>query len=545
MMTPARPKVLLNGQEIDADPGTSLLACGRRLDIRIPSGCDGQGTCRECLVEVVHGMEGLEPRTKEEAHLQGAFRLACRARVRAGTATIRCRTLRRGDMRIEKRALDLPVRDRPADPAVTRQGNRVLLDGREIARSTAPLHGLAMDLGTTTVVLRLIHLETGEIVADSSFENPQRFGGADIMARIRFDTENEGRLLQKTLLAYLGREIRAFPVDPKTIYEMTVAGNPVMRDLFFGLDVAPIGRMPYQSVTETALEKAQDGTTALSAAPRDLCLPLHPEGRIYGLPLIACHVGADAAACLLAIDIAREERLVALMDIGTNTELVIGNRHKLLAASCPAGPAFEGASIVCGMPGVTGAIEQVSWKNGGDLPTLSVIGDVRPEGICGSGLIDLLGEMLRTGRMNERGRFTDGKDRILLDADGDIFFLEQDASMLAQAKGANIAGIRIAADTLGIGCGAIETFYLAGAFGRHIRLDPARRIGMIPDLDEARFRRIGNAAIEGASIALLSMERRRELEALVRGIQHVRLESHPKFFDFFVEGCQFAAAGAS
>ena len=279
---------------------------------------------------------------------------------------------------------------------MTRDGDRILLDGEEIARSTAPIHGLAMDLGTTTVVLRLLNLETGEVVADASFENPQRFGGSDVMSRIHYDTEDGSHLLQRTLAGYLTHAIEEFPVDPQTIYEMVVAGNSTMRDLFFRLNVYSIGQSPYRSITELEMAEGNRTTTSLAESAKKLLLPLHPQARVYGLPIISGHVGADAAACMLAVDLANEERLVAIMDIGTNTELILGNKNKILAASCPAGPAFEGGKISCGMPGLPGAIEKVKINDGRLIFHVRCIGDVPPEGICGSGLVDLLSELLRT-----------------------------------------------------------------------------------------------------------------------------------------------------
>ena len=209
------------------------------------------------------------------------------------------------------------------------------------------------------------------------------------MARIHYDTTDSTRLLQRTLAGYLSHAIEEFPVDPTSIYEMVVAGNSTMRDLFFGLNVYSIGQSPYQSITELDLKAGTRASTALSAPAKRLFLPLNPKARVYGLPIISGHVGADAAACMLAIDLANESRLVAVMDIGTNTELIVGNRDKILAASCPAGPAFEGGKITCGMPGLLGAIDSIRIDPNGSIRA-HVIGEGVPEGICGSGLVDLL-----------------------------------------------------------------------------------------------------------------------------------------------------------
>jgi uncharacterized 2Fe-2S/4Fe-4S cluster protein (DUF4445 family) len=528
----------------DAAVGMSLFECAESLGVKVPTSCLKNGRCKECVVEVTEGMELLSAPAPAERHLQGNYRLACCARLMKDTGTVRCHTMRRGAMRIERHAFELPAHGREwrLDPAVTRDGDRILLDGAAIARGPGPLHGLALDLGTTTVVLRLLNLETGEVLADSAFENPQRFGGSDVMARIHYDSNDGTRLLQRTLAGYLGHAIEELPVDPRSIYEVVVVGNSTMRDLFFQLSVYSIGQSPYQSVTELEAAAGARPTTSLVKPARQLGLPVHPQARAYGLPVISGHVGADAAACMLAVDLANEERMVAVMDIGTNTELVVGNRHKVFAASCPAGPAFEGGQIACGMPGLPGAIERVAIRDDGTVVT-GVIGDGPPEGICGSGLVDLLGELVRAGRINALGRFEDGPRAFVVDARGDppITFDESDISALAQAKGANVAGLRIVLGEYGLRASDLDVFYLAGGFGRYLNVEAAKRIGLIPNIDTARVRQVGNAAIEGACIALLSRAKRVELEDLVKRVIHCRLETHPRFFDVFVEGCQFAA----
>jgi uncharacterized 2Fe-2S/4Fe-4S cluster protein (DUF4445 family) len=245
---------------------------------------------------------------------------------------------------------------------------------------------------------------------------------------------------------------------------------------------------------------------------------------------------------MLAVDLANEERLIAVMDIGTNTELIVGNKHRILAASCPAGPAFEGGAIACGMPALDGAIEAVAIAEDGSFRP-GVIGEVPPEGICGSGLVDLLSELLRTGQMNDMGRFEDDVQRIVLyrgdTPDKDVFLLESDVNELAQAKGANVAGLHAVFSTYGIDFNDIDVFYLAGGFGRHLNIEASKRIGLVPSLASSKIVQAGNTAIEGATIALLSKSKRQELEALVKRVEHCRLETHPSFFNFFVEGCQF------
>ena len=533
-------ELTINGQSIPTIAGLSLFDHAESAGIHVPTSCHKQGKCKECLMEVTSGMELLSPRTPEEDHLPGKerFRLSCRTKVLGGdSGRIACHTMRRGRMRIERQGTVRP----------------------SFAVEPAPGYGIAMDVGTTTVVLRLFDLQTGDMLADASFENPQRFGGSDIMARIQYDTDHRGRLLMRTLAGYLTHAIEEFPVDPQSIREMVVVGNSTMRDLFFRQSVYSIGQSPYRSITELDMAEGRRSTTSLIDTGQHCLLPIHPQARVYGGPIVSGHVGADAAACLLASGMAHEDRLVAIMDLGTNTELILGNQHRILAASCPAGPAFEGGAISCGMPALDGAIEDVELdgadesrgglrldgavQSKGDFGLaggvkFNVIGGGAPAGIAGSGLIDILSELIRTGHMNEMGRFHEPHP-FTLDQEHGIYFTESDANELAQAKGANASGLQVVFQQYGVDFSAVDVFYLAGGFGQHLKIAAARRIGLIPDLPDAKFVSAGNMAIEGATMALLSQTKRQELEALVKRVEHCRLETHPDFFDFFVEGCQF------
>lgn len=544
-----RATIVIDHLTTDAVAGDTLFEHAERLGIQVPTSCVKQGKCRECLLEIEEGAASLTPRTPEEEHLGDGFRLACRARVsltETATASLRCQTMRRGSMRIETASSGLTAIDACIDPAVTRRSGRVFIDDEEVAESPGPIHGIAIDLGTTTVALRLYDLESGRLLATQSFENPQRFGGSDIMARIHFDGSHKGRLLQRTLLGYLRRAIGIFPVSPASIFEVVVAANTTMRDLLFGLDVQSIGQKPYRSVTEHELRDGKRDTTALTMPAHKLRLPVHPRARVYGLPLIGSHVGADAAACLLATGIAERSEISVVMDIGTNTELLLGGRERLIAASCPAGPAFEGGAIACGMPGLDGAIERIAFGDrdgNARLVQLEVIGQGIPRGMCGSAMVDLLSELLRTDRMNAQGRYRNDRDCFVVDAEHGIVFLESDINELAQAKGANVAGLQILKDVYGVSFDQVDRFYLAGGFARYLDLEASKRIGLIPDLPAEKFVRVGNASLEGASRALLSRSARTALESKVRAIEHIELETHPAFFDFFVDGCQFMPIG--
>ncbi|NWF88357.1 MAG: DUF4445 domain-containing protein [Ignavibacteriaceae bacterium] len=531
-----------NNNDYKVEPGFSLFEYANLFGIQIPTSCNKQGKCKECLVEINSGMENLSNRLIEEKHLENRFRLSCCTRIIKDGCSVSCHTMHRGKMRIENKSelQNLNFHAQKIEPSVKRKGDKIYLDTEQIDCSQLPIYGIALDLGTTTVVIRLINLETGLVVADTAFENPQKFGGSDVMARIHYDSIHKGKLLNKVLIGYLNHAIKELPVNPHSIYEMVIAGNSTMRDLFFRESVYSIGQSPYQSVTEIELINGSRTTTSISKTAQELNIVINPKARVYGLPIISGHVGADTAACMLALNIANEEKLVAIMDIGTNTELVLGNRNKIYAASCPAGPAFEGGNISCGMPALTGAIEKIKFLDNSSI-LLKVIDEVQAEGICGSGLVELLSELLRTNRINSLGRFNNGANEIIVYSDENkkIYLTENDISQLAQAKGANTAGLHTIFNNFGIEFNDVDYFYLAGAFGKYLDIEASKRIGLIPDIENDKIKQVGNASIDGASIALLSITKRKEIEELMKKVTHCRLETDPSFFHYFVEGCHF------
>jgi uncharacterized 2Fe-2S/4Fe-4S cluster protein (DUF4445 family) len=248
-------------------------------------------------------------------------------------------------------------------------------------------------------------------------------------------------------------------------------------------------------------------------------------------------VGADAAAGMLVSGMWSSEVPILFLDIGTNTEVLLGNRDRILAASSPAGPAFEGAGVTFGMPGLDGAIESVRFENGS--PRWSTIGGGAPRGICGSGLVDLLGELVRTGRINHFGRFADGSGSMMVAADQRITFSDKDIAEIAQAKGSNFAAQMILMKNYGISEGDIGRLYLAGGFAEYLDVEQAQRIGMIAAVDGDRVVKLGNASLQGARALLKNAALRSELENRAPDVEHVRLEQDPDFFDLFVEGMQF------
>ncbi len=526
-----------DGTKRNLTAGKTVFDYADELAVQVPTSCFRTGQCHECIVEIKQGIQALRPRNEAESFLRENYRLACQAVVEDPDTDVQFSPLRR-----KPRILTL-TQEKPAElePMVTRQGDTVYYDREAIDTYRGHLYGLAIDLGTTTVVMDLVNLETGESVSVNSFENPQRFGGSDVMHRISYDGVYAGEL-RKAVTNALNHEIaemgKRLGFVRQEIYEIVVAGNSTMRDIFFKLDVQSIGQKPYKSVIEHAYIAEELNTTSLVEKTRRLGLRANPRARVYGLPLIASHVGADVAADLVAIDMVSQKKAVMLVDVGTNTEVVVGHAGRLITASCPAGPAFEGSGIKFGMPGYEGAIESIRWGDG--QINYDTIGGIAPQGICGSGLIDLLAELRRHNQMTAKGVFADRKqyDMTVVPEHG-ITLSREDISNLAQAKAANYCGQLIVLREFGIDPSEINRLYLAGGFANYVDVHNAVEIGFLAPVRGDRIVKVGNAAVQGAREVLLSRKKRDNIEHLVKGIEHVELETTPDFFEVFVEGCQF------
>ena len=518
--------------------GRSLFDYADDLAVVVPASCRRSGRCHECVVEVRRGLERLSPRTGPEAFLRDPYRLACQASIVGTDEDIEVAVLRRRLRIVTRASGDVPH----PDPVVTRDGVAVLYAGERVDVWRGAIRGVAIDLGTTTIAWELLDLETGEVLHVGAIENPQRFGGSDVISRISYDDGDHRGELRQAVRRALNHELKeayaALRIDRRTVYEVVVVGNATMRDLFFGLDVASIGARPFRSVVETEYRSGLRRTTEVVALAHELGILVHPSARIVGGPLIGSHVGADVSADLVATGFADGPDPSMLIDVGTNTEVVLRAGDRYLAASCPAGPAFEGGSVRYGMAAAVGAIESVATADG-EL-VVRTIGDVPPVGICGSGLVDLLAELTRTGRMTPEGRFTGGTTEVTIAPAEGITFSRADASALAQAKAANHCGTGILLRLAGLVPADLGRLYLAGAFASYIDVANAIDIGFIPAIPEDRVEKVGNASLRGARIMLLSGSRRAGIDTLVRRIEHVELETHPDFFDLFVEGCRFA-----
>ena len=525
------------GQKLTTSLGSSLFDYADALKIRVPTSCGRTGECHECIVDVTKGIHALCDLKAPESFLRGNYRLACQATVIDESEEIEFSVLRR-QPRILTQSINRPV---DLDPFTKRSGDKVVSGDQKIDEYRGQILGLSIDIGTTTVVLNLVDLENGKVLHTASFENPQRFGGSDVMHRISYDNgEFQGELQQVILSAInfeIGEMSRNLQIHRRLIYEVVIVGNATMRDLFFGYDVQSIGERPYKSLTEVEVLKGSRSSTAINITARELGLRIFPGANVYGAPLIASHVGSDIVAGLLGIGMDQEESTVMLVDVGTNTEVVIGNRHKMMAASCPAGPAFEGGEVTYGMPGYDGAIERVSISE--ESVEVSTIGGSRPQGICGSGLVDLLAELRRVGKMNQLGVFNDGSNEFFFEPENQMSLSRSDISALAQAKSANFSGQFIVLRNFGVGIENVEKLYLAGGFANYVNVDNAIRIGFIANINQNRVVKVGNSSLEGATLMLLSKRMRDVAETIVNKIEHVELETTPDFFEIFVEGCMF------
>ena len=525
--------------------GKSLFDYADDLALRVPTSCGRTGECHECIVEVRRGMDALESATDAENFLRENYRLACQAIVRDVDADIEFNILRR-QPRILTESIERS--DIELDPTAVREGDEIVYKGpggpRVIDRYRGRMLGLAADVGTTTVAMNLVDLESGDVLYTASFENPQRFGGSDVMHRISYDTGVFQGELQAVLISSINYEIgemvRALKIRRRHIVDFVAVGNTTMRDLLFGIDVEPIGVKPYKSHIESELLDGKRDTTALSAPAHELGIRINPNANVYGGPLIASHIGSDVAADLLTVAIDETDEMVMLVDIGTNTEIVAGNRDSLFAASCPAGPAFEGGAVTYAMPGYDGAVERVSIQDSdAEDIELTTIGEIEPSGICGSGLIDLLAELRRHDIMNELGAFNDGSGEFTFHAENGLTLSRADISALAQAKAANYCGQNIVLETVGTATTDYARLFLAGGFANYINIENAIDIGFIPDMPISRIAKIGNASLQGATIMLTNAAKRAAIEELTKSINHIELETNPNFFDHFVEGCQF------
>jgi uncharacterized 2Fe-2S/4Fe-4S cluster protein (DUF4445 family) len=423
------------------------------------------------------------------------------------------------------------------------------------------LFGMAVDVGSTTIAAHLCNLETGEVVASAGVMNPQIRFGEDLMSRVSYVMMNPGGEVDMTYavraaLNELARDVAAQAgITAQDILEATFVGNPIMHHLLMGINPVELGGAPFA----LAVDRAMD----VSASEIDL--ELHPGARVYVLPCIAGHVGADTAGMLLAERPDLTDKITLLVDVGTNAEIVLGNNQRLLACSSPTGPAFEGAQISCGQRAAPGAIERLRIDPATLEPRFKVIGcDLWSDeagfadaigatgvtGVCGSGIIEAMAEMYLSGVMRHDGIIDGNKAELspriqsdgrtfcyeLLAATGDrpaLRIMQNDVRAIQLGKAALYAGVRLLMERMGVE--KVDAVRLAGAFGSHIDVKYAMVLGLIPDCDLAHVSSAGNAAGTGARMALLDIQARTDIQNLVRRVDKIETAVEPQFQAFFVE----------
>ena len=475
---------LPDGISVSVEPGTTLLQAEITAGLHPDAPCGGKGTCGKCSVEI-----------------DGKTALACQTRV------------------FQSMTVTLPRQESSA----------ILTEGLSVPIRPDGLYdyAVAFDIGTTTLVGFLLDGRTGVTLATASAMNPQTRYGADVIARIEAAMSNTEPLLQQCILPTLRQLLlelawqRGIPAE--RIGLVSVVGNTAMHHLLLGIDPKPLVTPPYMPAVREALE--------IPAAP---LLPIHPQGKLRILPNIAGFVGADTVACMSAVDFGSLEELTLMIDIGTNGEMVLGNRNRRIACSTAAGPAFEGAKISMGMRGSPGAIDHV-WIEKGRL-CHHTIGDVQARGICGSGLLDLVACLLELGILDESGYLEDKQYTVPGTA---VTLTQKDIREVQLAKAAIRAGIELMCRHMDTQPGVIRSVLLAGAFGNYMEPRSACRIGMIPPELLERIHPIGNAAGAGAKRCALSREAYEYSKKLAEETEFLELASRPEFQDCFVDALEF------
>jgi uncharacterized 2Fe-2S/4Fe-4S cluster protein (DUF4445 family) len=409
--------------------------------------------------------------------------------------------------------------------------------------TTDDCFGVAFDVGTTTLVGTLMNLRTGMAASVLSTLNGQAPFGADVISRISHAMSGPEALVELqaavvgTMNSILGSLYEETGITPVRTYEAVVVGNATMLHLLFGIDPSPLAVMPF---TPAFMEP-------LSVVASEVGLNIHPNGFIQTLPALGAYVGADIVGGVLATGIVREDKMRVFVDVGTNGEIVLGNAHRALATAAPAGPAFEGSQIRCGMRATDGAIEGVQL---GDTVELQVIGgDVAPQGICGSGLVDAVAQLLLVGLLDHSGRMKTRddvpghplRDR-LIDVDGirafllaeGVYLTQRDIRELQFAKGSIATGIKVLMDILGVRDDQLDEVLLGGSFGSYLNPESAKIIGLVPPVDVDKIIAVGNSAGEGAKIALLSYRERQVAFELPARIEYIELSGRTDFNDAFV-----------
>jgi uncharacterized 2Fe-2S/4Fe-4S cluster protein (DUF4445 family) len=571
--------------------GTTIFDAASWNGVAIDSTCGGHGTCKKCKVKVVSGnapLSAVDPRAFTTDELKNGWRLACRAAVQEDLTievpqlqtrpkaalvgvgrhvilrpAVQKRYVELDEATLEDQTSDLErllaamddVEPRVPLAVVRALGGTLrnanwkvtavladdLLIDVEPGDTSGRRYAIAFDLGTTTVVATLLDLETGQPQAVRSILNAQQPFGADVISRISAIMMDEGALAMLQAHAHdtlqqLTMEVcDEGRVDPNEVYEVVVAGNQTMIQIALGIDPEPLSMAPFTVVARRMPE----------ATAADFGVRVHTRAPAVMFPALGAYVGPDIVAGILATGLTLDRRVRLFIDVGTNSEIVLGSSAKTLATAAPAGPAFEAAQIRCGMRAADGAIEGVKIVDG-DVQ-LTVIGDVDPVGLCGSGLVDAVAELVGAGMLDHSGRFVleasdrfgkIGEENVFHLAEG-VFLSQRDVRELQFAKASIATGWNILCRDLGVEPAEISQVLLGGSFGSYLSAASAVKIGLVPKLPFTRIVSAGNVAGEGAKIAALSVTERAAANAVLEEVEYVELSGRADFNDLFIDQLAF------
>ncbi len=479
------------GQNIKVNKGVPLIDILHEFGVEFP--CGGKGTCGACKIKLLEGELPVDTVQKErlrKLNLGENWRLACYCRAES-------------DLTLE----------------ITQFENIILADNSSFDFLPQKGFGVAVDLGTTTIVVQLVNLANGHILDSVSDVNPQVKFGGDLIARIQTCLDGKQTEMQMLIRSKIGKIIRQMQTKhPVEISKMMIVGNTVMHHIFCGLNVQPLSLYPFES--------PELGTKTFSPQNLEWELPANCEIKFHSS--IGSFVGSDILAGIAATKMAKEEAYSILIDLGTNGEIVVGNKHKIVCASTAAGPAFEGAKISQGMRATTGAISSVQLDNEQMQP--HVIGNVKAKGICGSGLIDVIAILLEQQQIGMFGEINSGEDTIPLTAT--VSLSQQDIREFQLAKAAIATGIQILLNKLQINMDDIKKVFIAGGFGNFLNIQNVFRTGLI-ECDEGKIIKLGNTALIGAKMFLF--EDKDFTQKILAKTSHINLEGDPSFQDIYIE----------
>ena len=487
------------GASLDVPGGSPL------QDVLFPYGvefpCGGRARCKGCRVRVIEGNLPVTPeqeRILSAGELAAGWRLACHCRAE-------------GDLTLELAQWEAAILSDEAPFAFTPRSGL----------------GIAIDVGTTTIVAQLLDLRTGDVLAVSSALNRQARHGADVMSRVGFAVNDKKQDVLTSLVrgqtgTMVVELLKKAKADPAKLADVVLVGNTVMHHLFSGIDCTPLSRYPF--------EPERDGL--MTFTPGELGWQAVADCGVRFLPCLGGFVGSDILAGILAVNLHRSKEPACLIDLGTNGEIVVASERGLICCSTAAGPAFEGARIYMGMRAATGAIAEVNLSDGG--LAVKTLGDVPPRGICGSGLVDAAAAFLETHLLLPSGRFAGGEKTVMVSPP--VKLSQTDIRELQLAKGAIAAGIRILLRISELRPDDIARVYLAGAFGNYVNTTSARRIGLV-SFPEEKITPAGNTALRGAKRALFDDPA--EHDVLASGVKHIMLDREPDFQDVYVEEMVF------